>query len=276
VIGGQLKSPENAMGQAAKASEYFLEQGVVTQDKVYDRHEASMDTIPPSVAPVKYASVYNWQQSPMIPASLAAGANTITLAPCTNGVFINTNFYTPTQYLYIAGTGTAEAVTATRVSGSSGQSSCKISVTTTGKHGAGYTIGSASGGIKEASEAARSQIVSYGNWVWGGTVVIDQAGSPYKVYAPLHFEASWQTINSAGAQIQCYVTNDDCMVVGRRDAGYVNVHNITLNDVVVNAANGNTTNFAWDAIHVNAQSTTIHNVRVGYSAGTTPPGSFNS
>ncbi len=247
---------------------------VIAYDQTAGKYQPKTGVAPPSVTSIKYASVYNWQQAPSTPASLATGANTITLTPCPNGLFINSNFYVPTQYVYIAGTGTPEAVAATRVSGYSGQSSCQISVTTTGSHAAGYTVGSASGGIKEASEAARSQIISYNNWVWGGTVVIDQAGSPYKVYAPLHFEASWQTINNGGGQIQCFVPNDDCIVVGRRDAQYV--QNVTLNDLVVNAANGNTVNFAWDAVHVNAQSTTIHNLKVGYSGGGQGVGSFNS
>jgi hypothetical protein len=250
---------------------------VMTYDQASGKYKPKPGVAPASMRSVKYASEYNWQQSPTTPSALVAGANTITLSPCPNGLFVNATYYTPTQYVYIAGQGTPEAVAATRVSGYSGQSSCQISVTTANTHTAGYTVGSASGGIKEASEAARSLVAAYSSWVWGGTVVIDSAGSPYKIYAPLHFEASWQTINNAGANLLCYVPNDDCVVVGRRDAGYVNVQNVTINDMTLEAANGNLTNFAWDAIHVNAESTTLHNVKVGYSGSTaTPNGSFNS
>jgi len=179
--------------------------------------------------------------------------------------------------VYIAGQGIPEAALATRVSGHSGDSSCQFRVTTAFAHGVGYTVGSASGGIKEASEAARSKVAALPSWYWGGTVVIDQAGSPYRIYAPLHFEASWQTINNAGANLLCYVSNDDCVVIGRRDSLYVNVQNITVNDLTLDAANGNMVNFPWDAIHVNAEATTLHNIKVGHSGPTARPnGSFNS
>jgi hypothetical protein len=136
-------------------------------------------------------------------------------------------------------------------------------------------VGSASGGIKEASEAARSQT----GWGFeGGQVVIDTAGSPYKIYASLHFEASYQTIRQAGGRLECYVANDDCVVVGRRDS-QTTTQNVILDDLTLHAANGNTTNFPSDAIHVNAQSTVIRNPKFEYSgrsANGSPVGSFNS
>ncbi|HVI08320.1 MAG TPA: hypothetical protein VND65_08505, partial [Candidatus Binatia bacterium] len=34
----------------------------------------------------KFASAYNWRQSPVSPPALAPGANTITLSPCPRGL----------------------------------------------------------------------------------------------------------------------------------------------------------------------------------------------
>jgi hypothetical protein len=235
--------------------------------------------MPASMQSVKYASDYNWQQSPASPPALAAGANTIRLAPCPRGFMVNTApiaaQYTPTHYVYITGAGAAEAAKIARVSGYAGDSFCQFSVTLANAHGAGYTVGSASGGIKEASEAARSQT----GWGFqGGQVVIDAAGSPYKIYAPLHFETSYQTIRQAGGRLECYVADDDCVVVGRRDSQNA-TQNVLLDGLMFHAANGNTTDFARDAIHVNAQSTVIRNPKFDYSkssANGSPIGSFNA
>jgi hypothetical protein len=232
-----------------------------------------------SMQSVKYASAYNWQQSPSSPKSLAAGANTITLSPCPGGFMVNTAPiaapYVPTHYVYIGGTGTPEAAKITRVSGYAGDDSCQFSINLANAHAAGYTVGTASGGIKEASEAARAQT----GWGFqGGEVVIDSAGSPYKIYAALHFETSYQTIREAGGRLECYVADDDCVVIGRRDS-QTSTQNVVLEDLMFHAANGNTANFASDAIHVNAQSTVIHNPKFDYSktsAHGSPIGSFNS
>lgn len=228
------------------------------------------------------ASAYKWQQSPLSPVALSVGMNVITLSPCPLGLFINSTQYTPTQYVYIAGTGVSEAALATRVSGHSGDPSCQISMTT-GAHGAGYTVGTASGGIKEASEAARNP-VGRTTEINGGLVYVDEAGAPYRVYAPLHFESSYQDIVGAGGRIECYVSgtngwkDDDCIVVGSR-ASAILTQNVVLDGLIIHAANGNTVNYAFDAIHVNAQSTVVRNPRIIYSASSLngePTGSFNS
>lgn len=257
VVFGWVKGPEIARGQTS----------------------GGPGNVPASMQAAKYASDYNWKQSPASPPALATGANTIILAPCPRGFMVNTApiapQYTPTHYVYIAGAGAAETAKITRVSGYAGDLSCQFSVTLANSHGAGYTVGSASGGIKEASEAARSQ-TSWG--FQGGQVVIDSAGSPYKVYAPLHFETSYQTIRQAGGILECYVADDDCVVVGRRDS-QTTTQNVVLDDLVFHAANGNTANFPRDAIHVNAQSTVIRNPKFEYSgrsAHGSPIGSFNS
>jgi hypothetical protein len=235
--------------------------------------------VPPSRQSIKYASDFNWHQTPAVPATLSSGTNTIILSPCPRGFMVNTApiaaQYVPTHYVYITGSDHAEAAKITRISGYAGDASCRFGVTLANSYAEGYTVGSASGGIKEASEAARSQT----GWGFqGGQVVIDSAGSPYKIYAPLHFETSYQTIRQGGGRLECYVASDDCVVVGRRDTQTA-TQNVVLDDVTFHAANGNVTNFAWDAIHVNARSTVIRNPKFEYSATSrngSPTGSFNS
>lgn len=99
---------------------------------------------------VKYATDFAWTQSPSTDLS-APGAKTVALTSCPTGVKGSEAEY----YVYIAGTGTPEAV---KVSGGS----CNgdglpgtLQFTTANSHTAGYTIGSASGGLQEALIAAR-------------------------------------------------------------------------------------------------------------------------
>ena len=88
-------------------------------------------------------SEYNWTVSPKLPSSLAVGPNTITLPNCPKGLSTNDHF------LYIAGTGIPEAVKVTVVNCTPGAGGT-ISLVATSVHGDGYTISSATGGIKEA------------------------------------------------------------------------------------------------------------------------------
>src|SRR6267154_4935351 len=132
---------------------------------------------------VKYASAYNWIQSPELPSALTAGANTITLKPCPRGLRVAdpaglVSKVAPHEYAYIAGTGDPEAALITGGSGHGGDSSCTIEVTLKQPHPAGYTAGSATGGIKEASEDAMFLAEPVGAGArrrQGGMVVLDTA-----------------------------------------------------------------------------------------------------
>ena len=97
-------------------------------------------------------SEYNWTVSPKLPSSLAVGPNTITLPNCPKGLSTNDHF------LYIAGTGIPEAVKVTVVNCTPGAGGT-ISLVATSVHGDGYTISSATGGIKEAWEDAHGVLV---------------------------------------------------------------------------------------------------------------------
>jgi len=154
----------------------------------------------------KYASAYNWIQSPSLPPALVAGANTITLNPCPRGLRVAdpvglVSHLAPHEYVYIAATGDPETALITGGSGHGGDPSCTIEVTLKQPHPAGYSAGSATGGIKEASEDAMFLAEPFGAGArrrQGGIVVLDTAGSPYKVHAPIYIEASSQLISGAG------------------------------------------------------------------------------
>jgi hypothetical protein len=131
-------------------------------------------------------------------------------------------------------------------------------------HPAGYSAGSASGGIKEASEDAMFLAEPYGAGVrrqQGGVVILDTAGSPYKVHAPIYIEASNQLISGAGGAIDCYLLDEDCMKIGDSNTNHFN--NIQLEHLRFHPNLIGGTN---SALYVNANATIVHDVTVLYSA----------
>ena len=132
----------------------------------------------------------------------------MTLNLCPSGVVAAEPLY----YVYIAGTGTPEAV---RVTGGS----CKgdghpgtLEFATKSSHSSGYVIGSASSGIQEASIAARFTPTNPTGISQSGTVVIPPG--EYDVFAPISIRASGQTIDFGGSVLNCYTPNDACIFVG--------------------------------------------------------------
>lgn len=140
-------------------------------------------------------SEYNWTVSPKLPSSLAVGPNTITLPNCPKGLSTNDHF------LYIAGTGIPEAVKVTVVNCTPGAGGT-ISLVATSVHGDGYTISSATGGIKEAWEDAHG-------------VLVLPPGHIATMYAPLHLEKSNAYMDLSGATLVCNVPNNGpCVKIG--------------------------------------------------------------
>jgi hypothetical protein len=217
----------------------------------------------------KYASAYNWIQSPTVPQALVAGANSITLRPCPRGLRMAdpvglVSHVAPHEYVYITGTGDPEAASITGGIGHGGDPSCTIDVIVKQPHPAGYSAGSATGGIKEASEDAMSLAEPYGYGVrrkQGGMVVLDTAGSPYKVHAPVYIEASNQLISGAGGTIDCYLLDEDCMKIGDANANHFS--NIQLEHLRFhpNLIGGTNT-----ALYVNANATIVRDVTVLFSS----------
>jgi hypothetical protein len=217
----------------------------------------------------KYASAYNWIQSRAMPPALIAGANSITLRPCPRGLRVAdppgmVSHIAPHEYVYIAGTGDPEAALITGGAGHAGDASCTIDVTLKYPHPAGYTTGSATGGIKEASEDAMFLAEPYGfgsRHRQGGMVILDTAGSPYKIHAPVYIEATNQVISGAGGTIDCYLLDEDCMKVGDSNAnhfGSVQLEHLRFHPNLIGGTNS--------ALYVNANATIVRDVAVLYSS----------
>lgn len=105
----------------------------------------SSNTLIQNVGLVRYASAFNWTQSPA--GSLTGGTQaTVTLTPCPLGV----NGADTNLGIYIAGTGTAEAVFLQGGTCTGGLASGTIIFTPANSHTAGYTIQSGTAGLREA------------------------------------------------------------------------------------------------------------------------------
>jgi hypothetical protein len=217
----------------------------------------------------RYASAYNWIQSPAMPPALAAGANTITFRPCPRGVRVAdppglVSHVAPHEYVYITGTGNPEAALIAGGGGHAGDSSCTIDVILKYPHPAGYTAGSATGGIKEASEDAMFLAEPYGGGIrrrQGGMVILDTSGSPYKIHAPVYIEATNQVISGVGGTIDCYLLDDDCMKIGDSNAnhfGSIQLEHLRFHPNLIAGTNS--------ALYVNANATIVRDVAVLYSS----------
>lgn len=173
----------------------------------------------PAANTVRSATDSNWKQSS--PSALtSAGKNSVTLASCPPGVIAAEPWY----YVYISG----NAPEAVRVTGGT----CKgdgrpgtLEFTTANSHPPGFAIGSASSGVQEASIAARFTPTNPTGTSQSGRVVIPPG--EYDVFAPVSIQASGQTVDFAGAILNCYTRNDACLFVG--DHGPSTFENITLN-----------------------------------------------
>jgi hypothetical protein len=174
----------------------------------------------PAMQSVKYAADYVWSVSPATDLS-TAGAKTVTLAACPAGVKGAEKYY----YVYVAGTGVPEAVLITGGTCAGDGAAGTLQFTTANPHAAGYTIGSATGGIQEASIAARQNNVAGNNltYVQGGRVHVT---GQVQLYAPVTFMTTDQTIDFSGSTFVCNF-DADCLVVG--DPNFYNgVTDVTL------------------------------------------------
>jgi hypothetical protein len=128
-----------------------------------------------------------------------AGPNTITLAKCPLGVS-GTEIYarkTP-HWLYISGVGTPEPVAITGGTCTDGGSSKTITFTSAFAHGAGYSIGTATGGFQEALSYGDSQIA-----VTLSPISVDlPKNKQIHLYAPVYIEnRSPVTVNGSGGAL---------------------------------------------------------------------------
>jgi len=241
-----------AAGRALGASAGILALVLAVSISVHHApYAAASDAGPLAANIVRSATDLNWRQSP-VSVLTSPGKNTVTLDPCPPGVFATEPWY----YVYIAGTGTPEAVLVTGGTCKGDGRPGTLEFTTANAHPSGYVVSSASGGIQEASIAARFTPTNPIGISQSGRVVIPPG--EYDVFAPIAIRAVGQTIDFAGSILNCYTPNDPCVLVGDRTALGVAV-NVTLNSprgrpMMV----GGTKPF----IEVNGQQTRIFNVSV--------------
>jgi len=151
------------------------------------------------------AAYWNWLQTPSDDLG-TPGRNTIHLSPCPMGINTSNNVNAP-YAVYIAGTGTAEAVPVAGGNCAPGSGAGTITVTTAHAHAAGYTLGSASSGIQEAINDNGTQ---------RGTIYLLPASvtSPnYRVYATVFLNVGRALLSGYGALVQCF-TRSACIVNG--------------------------------------------------------------
>jgi len=148
---------------------------------------------------VRSAMDLNWRQRPSSILN-SPGRNSVTLDPCPPGVIA----VEPLYYVYVSGAGSSEAVRVTGGTCRGDERRGTLEFTTAKSYLPGYEIGSASGGIQEASIAARGSFQS-------GKVVIPPG--EYDVFAPISIRASNQTVEFSGSVLNCY-TDDACIFIG--------------------------------------------------------------
>ena len=147
---------------------------------------------------VKYSTDFAWTQTAAADLS-AAGAKTVSLGSCPPGVMAAEPWY----YVYISGTGTAEAVKVTGGTCAGNGSAGTLQFTTANAHPAGYTVASASGGLQEALIAGRITPTNPAGSSQSGMIVVPPG--EYKAYARVSFRGSNQTVDLTGSIIECYM-----------------------------------------------------------------------
>ncbi len=179
-----------------------------------------------NLANIRYVtSSWNWAQTPADNLS-TPGNVTIHLSPCPLGLDTSANGNYYSYKVYIAGTGTAEAVPVTGGNCPAGTSSGTITVTTANAHAAGYTVGSASSGIQEAWNDAWANDTGVGVAAQTSPYVKLASNQQYNVYASIYLRGRGGVLDGAGALIVCS-TRDRCIYIGTTAARpAVNHHKI--------------------------------------------------
>ena len=155
---------------------------------------------------IKYATDFAWTQSPSTNLSLA-GTTTVNLAACAPGVVATEPYY----YVYIATTGTPEAVLVTGGTCAGNGQPGTLQFTTVDSHPPGYTIASASSGLQESLIAARIMPGNPSGPSQAGKVIVPPA--ELSVYARVSIRSSDITVDFSGSIVDCYM-QDTCIFVG--------------------------------------------------------------
>jgi hypothetical protein len=155
---------------------------------------------------VKYSTDFNWSQSPST--SLATpGAKTVNMTACVAGVLASESSY----YVYVFGTGTAEAVLVTGGTCNGDGLSGTLQFTTLNAHPPGYSIGSASSGIQEAVIGARFTPTNPTGGSQSGKVIVPPG--EHTAFARISIRAANMTVDFTGSILECRMV-DTCVFVG--------------------------------------------------------------
>jgi len=225
-------------------------------------YASASDAGPLATNTARSAMETNWHESPS--GSLeSVGRSSVSLDACPPGVIAAE----PAYFVYISGTGKPEAVQVTGGTCKGDGHPGTLEFTTQSAHSAGYVVGSASGGIQEASIAARYSPTNPYQILQSGRVTIPPG--EYDVFAPISIRASNQTVDFAGAVLNCYTPNDPCIFVGDQKSS-----NDFLN-ITLTGPRGRPMMVAGTKpfIEVNAEQTRIFNVSTRWPP---PGGSFGS
>lgn len=229
-----------------------------------------------SSLPIYKAEDYNF--TPQAPGgSLSVGANTITMSPLPNG--INSNSISNATVYIFAGTGTAEVVPITNVSGND------ITVTCAGTHTGAFTVGSSSLGIQEAIMAIAASGASagrvllspglqslLGGWKVPATTGVSIRGMGMGV---TYLQMVASTVGSPGTTGDWFVWNTGSGAIGSViDFGDLSINDVTGVDhtagslvKILNRIQGSISNLelknGYVDIHCNncASNLNFHNVR---------------
>jgi hypothetical protein len=155
---------------------------------------------------VKYATDFSWSQLPATDLS-TSGPKTVNLPACPAGVTATEPWY----YVYISGTGTAEAVLVTGGTCAGNGQAGTLQFTTVNAHPAGYAITSASGGLQEALIVARFIATNPAGPSQSGKVIVPPG--ELQAYARISVRASNVTVDFSGSIVNCYMI-DTCIFAG--------------------------------------------------------------
>jgi hypothetical protein len=210
---------------------------------------------------------YNWTQSPSLPPSIIGTTSvTVTLNTCPAGMLVLPNPpVQPFTRLWLAGTGTPEAVAVTATSCPlQGGGTGTVTFSAAFNHPQGYTLGSASQGIQEAINAANITLGSASPQL--GKVIVPPGS--YTAKARISISGNKQYIDANGAVLTCTMAHT-CVFVGNPGGGTTNAtvtSDVTIDGLAVQAGYAG----RFPALEDDAQHTTLRSISTRNSSSGSP------
>lgn len=198
---------------------------------------------------------FNWKRVPSSPSTISIGSNTVTIANCPKGLSGGGSL---NHTLLLDSAGTPEVVQISALSCTAGASSGTITFTAVGAHSAGYDIGSATYGLREASIWARQTMTNPTATSAAGVVIVPPSGV-VPIAGTFYLQANQQTIDLTGSVLGCSVA--PCMFVGDSNSTHY-AGNKIINPICQPLADFTTTvgTLGATCIEDNSQNLTITNL----------------